>query len=271
MPELPEVQTVISTLKELVLNKKIKNINIIYSNTIDGNIDEFKKNVIGFQFIDITRYAKYLIFHLNNNMYIVSHLRMEGKYYYKKNSDQIVKHEHVIFELENGMTLRYHDVRKFGKMILKTKENLFLTPPLNKVGLEPFDKQMTKEYLYSKINKFKTAIKTVLLSQDYISGLGNIYVDEVLFESRILPNRSANSLNIIDCDNIIKNSIKILNKAILEKGTTIRSYTSSLNVIGNYQNFLLVHTKDVCPICGKKIDKMKIGGRTTYYCSNCQL
>ena len=115
-------------------------------------------------------------------------------------------------------------------------------------------------------------MKTTLLDQSIISGLGNIYVDEVLFKAHINPIRIPSALSIEDCDNIIKASREIIKKAIAEGGTTIRSYTSSLGVTGNYQNYLCVHKREglPCPICGKPIKKIKIGGRSTYYCENCQ-
>lgn len=262
MPELPEVQTVINVLKSKLLNKKIENYKIIYDKMIENPID-FEK-IKGLTINDITRCGKFIIFDLGN-LCLVSHLRMEGKYFIKGINDEIVKHEHVVFYFDE-FSLRYHDVRKFGIMLIRNKENLYITPPLNKVALDPF----SINYLdfHQKLNK-KKPIKELLLDQSIVSGLGNIYVDEVLYKSNILPTRLGIDITIDDSKNIIENSKIILNKSIEFGGTTIRSYTSSLGVKGNNQVNLFVHTKDTCPK-GHKVLKMKIGGRTTYYCQECQ-
>lgn len=267
MPELPEVHTVKDTLKKQLLNKEITNIEIIYPNMIESDINEFKSKLIGQAFIDIHRKGKYLIFETENN-YLISHLRMEGKFFIKNHLDIIDKHEHVIFEYED-FDLRYHDIRKFGKMELidKDKINDYFT------NLGPdANSDIDVNYFYEKINTKNIPIKTLLLDQSIISGLGNIYVDEVLYLSKINPLEKGKNLSLNDAKDILNNSKEILNSAIKHKGTTIRSYTSSLNVKGEYQNYLLVHTKEgeKCK-CGAIIQKEKIGGRSTYYCPKCQV
>ena len=268
MPELPEVETVKNVLKKNLIGLKINNVDVFYPNMIKTNLEDFKNNLINEEFIDIKRLGKWLIFE-TSNYYLVSHLRMEGKYYYSDvfNHD---KHEHVIFTLSNGYYLRYKDVRKFGVMFLVTKDNLYTDTPLSKIGLEPFDEELNSNYLLDKYRSKKLPIKTVLLDQEIISGLGNIYADEVLFKSRINPFKKANLIEKNECQEIIDNSRNILNDAIKLGGTTIRSYTSSLGVTGSYQDKLLVHTKKICPVCGDKITVSKIRGRSTYYCKKCQ-
>ena len=269
MPELPEVETVKNTLKKQILKKRIKNIRILYDGIIATNIDDFKKNIIDEEILDITRRGKFLIFHLTN-YYLVSHLRMEGKFFLKDKEMPIIKHEHIIFYLDD-ITLRYHDTRKFGKMYLVEKDKLLTDTPLKKLGLEPWDNNLNSNYLMNKFNK-NIAIKTLLLDQEIISGIGNIYADEILFFSHINPNRKGNKLTINDCDNIIINTQNILEKSIKYGGTTIRSYTSSLGVIGHNQDNLMVHGKEneLCQKCGSKIIKIKVNGRGTYYCPKCQ-
>ena len=271
MPEIAEVRTVKSALKKNIIGKTIKDINIIYPNIIKTDLDEFKSILIGKTFKDITTIGKWLIFNLGEYS-LVSHLRMEGKYYYKKNSDDIEKHEHIIFNLDNGYDLRYKDVRKFGVMILcKTNEVMNLVE-IKKLGLEPDDNNLNEEYLYKLIYNSNKTIKELLLDQTIINGLGNIYVDEVLFASHILPMRCGNIISKEECKSIVNEASRIIKKATLCGGTTIRSYTSSLGVEGTYQNYLMVHTKEGenCKICGTKIKKTRVGGRGTYYCENCQ-
>ncbi len=271
MPEIAEVRTVKSALKKNIIGKTIKDINIIYPNIIKTDLDEFKSILIGKTFKDITTIGKWLIFNLGDYS-LVSHLRMEGKYYYRKNSDDIEKHEHIIFNLDNGYDLRYKDVRKFGVMILcKTNEVMNLVE-IKKLGLEPDDNSLNEDYLYNLIHKSNKTIKELLLDQSIINGLGNIYVDEVLFASHILPMRCGNSISKEECKSIVNEASRIIKKATLCGGCTIRSYTSSLGVEGTYQNYLMVHTKEGenCKICGTKIKKTRVGGRGTYYCENCQ-
>ena len=268
MPELPEVETVKNVLKKDLLNLKIKKVIVTYQDMIKTDYDEFVKNLVDEEILDIKRYGKWLVFE-TTNYDLVSHLRMEGKYYY---SDKVEpqKHEHVVFELSNGKVLRYKDVRKFGVMFLVKKDRLFIDTPLSKLGLEPFNKELTSDYLLEKFKNKKLPIKTVLLDQEIMSGLGNIYDDEVLFKSHISPFKKANALTKEECEAIIKNSKEILSEAIKMGGTTIRSYTSSLGVEGSYQDKLLVHTKKECVVCKGKILVKKIAGRSTYYCPKCQ-
>ncbi|MGM9971807.1 MAG: DNA-formamidopyrimidine glycosylase [Anaeroplasmataceae bacterium] len=267
MPELPEVETVRRVLLKELKGLKIVDVVINYSKMIKNDINYFKASVMGKEFKDIKRLGKALIFKLDD-IYLVSHLRMEGKYFIKDPSDEILKHEHVIFTLSNGKTLRYHDTRKFGIMVIKNEEELYKTEPLNMISSEPFT--ITKEELFLKLKEKTIPIKTALLDQSIMSGLGNIYVDEVLFKSKINPHRKAKEVSLEECELIISNSIVILNKSIEYGGTTIRSYTSSLGVSGNYQQFLAVHTKTICPICNNSIIKDKTNGRGTYYCPVCQ-
>lgn len=269
MPELPEVETVKETLKKQILKKKIDKIKILYDGIIATNIDDFKKNIVGEEFIDIKRRGKFLIFELTN-YFLVTHLRMEGKFFVKNISDAFVKHEHIIFYL-GDITLRYHDTRKFGKMYLAKKDRLYLDTPLSHIGLEPWDNNLTIDYLKEKYNN-NMHIKTLLLNQNVIAGIGNIYADEILFLSRINPNKKGCNLRDKDFNNIIKYTREVLAKSIELGGTTIRSYTSSLGVIGHFQDKLYVHTKEgkKCAICGSIIQKTRVNGRGTYYCPTCQ-
>jgi formamidopyrimidine-DNA glycosylase len=270
MPELPEVETVKNKLKEKLLNRKIIDVNILYNNIIEyPSILEFKNQIKNQTINDIKRRGKWLLFELND-YYLLSHLRMEGKYLFRNKEDIIDKHEHVIFLLDNNEELRYKDTRKFGRMHLIKKEELNNRKPLNELGLEPWDNKLNKEYLKEKYKNKKLPIKTVILDQSIIVGIGNIYADEILFLCKINPLTKANNLKNSDLDNIIKYTKEVLEKAIKLGGTTIRSYESSEGVHGNFQEELLVHNKDKCPNCSNKLTKIRVGGRGTYYCTKCQ-
>lgn len=272
MPELPEVETVKETLKRLVLNKKITNVIINYPNIIEyPSSDEFKKKIINQTIIDMKRRGKWLMFELND-YYLLSHLRMEGRYYFKEKGDESLKHEHIIFELDKKYELRYIDARKFGRMHLLLKDNIEDVRPLNELGLEPWDNKLNIKYLSEKYKNKKLPIKTVLLDQSIIVGIGNIYADEILFLSKINPLKKANDLLDKDLENIIKYTREVLEQAIKGGGTTIKSYESSEGVHGRFQTNLLVHNHegDLCKTCGSKIIKIRVGGRGTYYCPTCQ-
>ena len=268
MPELPEVETVKNTLLKEVKGKQILSASIYWDNIIAcPSVKEFQKQIKNQTINDITRRGKWLMFELDD-YYLLSHLRMEGKYFIRKKDDPREKHQHVIFHFSDGTDLRYHDTRKFGKMYLQKKDNAYNEKPLSELGLEPWDKKLTPEYLKKKFHK--KPIKTELLDQTIIVGIGNIYADEILFLSKINPKTLATNLTINDYQNIIKFTKQVLEKAIEYGGTTVKSYTSSEGVHGRFQNHLLVHTKQECPICHNQISKITIGGRGTYYCEKCQ-
>ena len=269
MPELPEVETVKRKLEKEILHKIIKKVDIRYSGIIATDLDSFKKNIVNEEIMSVQRRGKFLIFELSN-YYLVSHLRMEGKYFIKNIDDEITKHEHVIFYFDN-FTLRYQDTRKFGKMYLVLKDKLYVSTPLSHIGLEPLtDKNLTIDYLKNKYNT-NNHIKTLLLNQDIIAGIGNIYADEILFKSKINPNKIGKCLTNQDLSNIIKYTKKVLQQGIDNEGTTIHSF-ESLGIKGKNQDYLLVHTRvgKPCKECGTIILKTRVNGRGTYYCPNCQ-
>ncbi len=272
MPELPEVETVKETLKLKLTGKKIARAHIRWDNIIAyPSVEEFIKRITNQYINDVKRRGKFLIFDLDD-YYLLSHLRMEGKYFFKTKDDDINKHEHVIFDLDNEEELRYMDTRKFGKMYLIRKDDIDKIGPLVELGVEPWDDNLTCQYLLDKYRKKKLPIKSVLLDQGIIVGIGNIYADEILFLSKINPLKKCNLITKEEANNIIKYTRKVLEAAIKKGGSTIRTYSSVDGVHGLFQNELLVHGKDNdnCPECGGKINKIRVGGRGTYFCPNCQ-
>lgn len=267
MPELPEVETVLRTLETKIKNKKIVDINILYEPIIVDDIDYFKNKLINQSFRNFKRRGKYLLFEMDD-ITLVSHLRMEGKYYILKPNEPIDKHTHVIFILDDGYELRYRDVRKFGRMELIDKQDNY--DVFKNLGPEPFDKKFNIAYVKNYLSNKNKPIKEVLLDQSFVAGIGNIYADEILFAIKVNPNRSTNELSEEEIKNLIKETRSILKAAIKKGGTTIRSYTSSLGVTGLFQLSLKCHTLKKCPICNSDIIKTRIGGRGTYYCPNCQ-
>lgn len=271
MPEIAEVETVRRTLQKQILHKKIKEVKILYPKMISSDIKEFTQNLVGNEFIDIKRVGKWLLFELHD-YYLLSHLRMEGKFFIKNHDEEILKHEHIIFTFQDDIDLRYHDTRKFGRMKLVKKEELENTEEIKKQGYEPGNPLLTEKYLLEKLEKKKIPIKTILLDQTIISGLGNIYANEVLFASQINPLKPGNEITKKEATSIITNANEIINRAIELGGTTIKSYTSSLGVTGRFQEELKVHKREnePCVVCKTPIERIKVNGRSTYYCPKCQ-
>lgn len=271
MPELPEVETVRSTLEHLILNKEIIGIDVYYDRIlINQSVDSFKKNLLHKKFTKLDRYGKYLIFYLDD-LRLLIHLRMEGKFYIKDQTAMKDKHEHIIFTFSDGETLRYHDTRKFGTMELLFPGEKSITG-LTKIGLEPFEEGFTVSYLYPRIHASSRPIKGIILDQSIIAGLGNIYADEVLFRSGLHPSKKGNKVTKKETERIIESCKSVLNKAIDLGGSTIRSYTSSLGVTGRFQNELMIHMREgeKCNVCGETIIKTRVAGRGTYLCPHCQ-
>lgn len=271
MPEKPEVMTVVKALKPKIIGKTITKCNIKWNNIIATNLDEFKKNIINQKILDITTRGKFIVVILTDYVLLI-HLRMEGKFTFRTPKETFDKHEHVEFILDDTVAWRYKDTRKFGKMYLVDKDNYLNIEPLSSLGKEFYDDTLTGSYLYEKIHKKKLPIKTVLLDQSIISGIGNIYDDEILFMSHIKPTRESNKVTKKECEKIVNSTKTVLSEAEKLGGTTIKSFTSEEGVHGLFQNKLLVHQRvgEKCPNCGNIIVKIKVNGRGTYYCSKCQ-
>ncbi|MBE6147524.1 MAG: DNA-formamidopyrimidine glycosylase [Firmicutes bacterium] len=272
MPEKPEVITVANKLKSKNLNRKIIDVVVKNSSTIDfPTVSEFTTRIKGQQINDITTRGKWIVIELDKDFLLI-HLRMTGKFFYRKKEDEISSHEHVIFTLDNNEELRFHDTRKFGKMKLIPKEKIDEMPPFTELGLEVWDEKLTANYLLEKLKRKSLPIKIALLDQTIITGIGNIYADEILFLTKLNPTTPSNQVKEKELNQLISNSIKVLDKAIEEGGTTIRDYTSEEGVTGLFQNHLNVHQQEgkACLICSTTIVKTRIGGRGTYYCPTCQ-
>lgn len=267
MPELPEVETVRLNLVNLVKNKTITKVDVLdkrIPSTSKLDLSLLNKQTI----INIHRLGKYLFFEFNDYI-LISHLRMEGKYYYYEDEEEST-HARVIFYFNDNTKLIYDDVRRFGTMELFTKDNIYESKVIKTLGKEPFSH--TVESLYPLLNKSNLPIKTALLDQHIISGIGNIYADEILYDCKISPFKKASEITKEETLNIINSSIKILNDAISLGGSTIKSYHPGRNIDGKFQQNLKVYNNagNKCEICNSKILKTFLGGRGTSYCPHCQ-
>ena len=271
MPELPEVETVRRGLEKLILGKKISYIDIRYPKMIKTDLPEFQKEMPGQVIQSIGRRGKYLLFYLSDKV-LISHLRMEGKYFYYPDQVPERKHAHILIHFEDGGTLVYEDVRKFGTMELlapKLLEAYFVT---KKLGPEPTEQDFDLARLKLALKKSKKPIKSHLLDQTLVAGLGNIYVDEVLWRAKIHPFRSSNSLSSQEARKVHDETIKVLGQAVEKGGSTIRTYTNAFGEDGTMQEFHQVYDKagQACSRCGAIIEKIQLGGRGTHFCPKCQ-
>ena len=278
MPELPEVETVRRVLKSWIIGKRIKQVRVRYAPIFDNANEEKVNEILANQTVlDVERYGKFLVFVFERNV-VVSHLRMEGKYHFGVEGKDFdlesleAKHMHVLFDYTDGTSLIFLDVRKFGRMQLLDKSNYLNMPPLNKLGLEPNSIENIEGF-HKLITKSRQTIKQALLDQSIIAGLGNIYVDETLFLSKLNPKMKANLITLNDAKNLVMNSRIVLDKAIKLGGSTIKSYHSGNGVDGLFQNELLMYGKENTPCvnCGTNIVKTFVGGRGTCFCPNCQM
>lgn len=266
MPELVEVETTKRDLSKLIENKRIRKVDVYLDKIVYNKREEFINRVQNKIIKKVKRRGKWLLFELEDDVLII-HFRMEGRFYYLPLSEKKDKHDYVIFDFDD-FSLHYNDPRLFGKMEVVCKEDIDKFFEDKKLGLEYDDSNLNKKYLKEKFKKRHIAIKKVLLEQKNITGIGNIYADEILFESRINPEFYADELTDNQLKKIIDNTKIVFEKALKCKGT----YPNIDKTRGTFENYLKVHKREgkSCYDCGNIIIKKKVGTRGTYYCPVCQ-
>lgn len=290
MPELPEVETIKRVLEKWCVGKKVSKFYLFYDKLLENtNVNELNNLLVNQEIIEVRRRGKFILFIFKNDYVLISHLRMEGKWHYGFFSDNKLeegitfdlkakeegnghKHAHFLMEFSDGHLLIYEDFRKFGRIILDNVSKMSNHNPLNKLGLEPFDDNLTANYLINKFKKLNINIKQALLDQSIISGLGNIYVDEVLFLSGLLPTVKVKDIGDDLLSKLIENSKIVLTKAIELGGSTVSTYHFANDVDGKFQNELNVYGRqnEKCFKCDATIQKIFVQGRGTSFCPRCQ-
>ena len=267
MPELPEIETIRTSL-EINIGARITRIDVNRADIIKRE-DFTPQELCGQTIMEIRRRGKYLVLELGNGSCLVVHLGMSGRFYMMPEAEEVqASHVHFIVYLDNGTKLLYQDARRFGG-IRFCYETVSLFAHM---GVEPLGREFTGTYLTKICRNRQIAIKTLLLNQNLISGIGNIYADESLFMAGIRGHRPAGSLTTAETKRLHRAIIKVLRKSIQERGTTFRDFRDGFNRSGNFQNSLQVYgkTKQPCTICGGVIKKEIIGGRSSHYCECCQ-
>ena len=288
MPELPEVKVVKRSLINKTQNLIVKAVKI-NDGRLRYKIDRKKiKKIIGLKFKKISRRSKYLLFFFNKDIVMLVHLGMTGKFfflnnkkikyktsfYYDINEDKDKKHDRIIFDLSNNQQLIYNDIRKFGFIKFIDQVNLDKNIHLKHLGPEPLSAKFNFEYFKDYIVGKKRTIKDILMDQKFVSGLGNIYVNEILFFSGVKPTKRIEKLSDLKIKKIIKFSKKIISKAIILGGSSIKDFSSGSGKKGSFQQYFSVYGKkgEKCSNknCSKIIDKIVISNRASFYCSKCQ-
>ena len=265
MPELPEVQTVVNYIKPLCVGKKLVRVKPVWSKVLhnfnEGFNSDFKSNEVR----DVYRRAKFIIIAFDDYILAI-HLRMTGKLYMKSNKFQS-KHITAVFEFEGQDSLYFEDVRKFGRVYLYDDLKVIDS----KHGPEPLDSKFSLMHVRDMILHRKRNVKALLLDQSFLSGLGNIYVDESLWKSGIHPNSLASMIPNMKIKALYENIRSTLEDAIEENGTTIIDFSVN-GESGRYVNYLSIYgrNKKDCLKCKTKIRKLKVAGRGTYICAKCQ-
>ncbi|MCZ0717765.1 DNA-formamidopyrimidine glycosylase [Aerococcus kribbianus] len=271
MPELPEVETVKRGLNRLAQGIQVRDVQVLWPAIIQApaGVDDFIQRMPGQVLEYVDRRGKYLLFYWTEDLWI-SHLRMEGKYLLPNSEEPVDKYSHVILHLSDGRDLRYRDVRKFGRIKLYPKDQADQAIADLNLGPEPGDLQLSD--LASAFAKTQRVVKACLLDQSIVAGLGNIYVDEVLFAAKIHPERLAQSLSHVELSRLVQAIQQIISQAVAKGGTTVRTYTNALGENGHYQEDLKVYGKagQACPRCHTPIEKIKLAQRGTHFCPYCQ-
>ncbi len=266
MPELPEIETIKRYLEKYLIGRKIKDVRILNKKSFIGD----KKKILNSKILKIERKGKILILRLNDSLNLVFHLKLTGQLIFLSPAPESVlgkKYTRVIFVLDKGFLI-FNDARKFGWV--RVLDDKGLNNELSKIGKEPFD--LNFKYLKEIFSKTKRPIKIVLMDQEKIAGLGNIYANESLFLSKIHPLKPANKLKDSEIKNLLSSIKKVIKKAIKLQGTSFRFYVKPDESKGGYQEEFLVYQRknEKCLRCKSKIKYIKIGNRGSFYCPQCQ-
>ncbi|MGF7186216.1 formamidopyrimidine-DNA glycosylase [Desulfitispora alkaliphila] len=272
MPELPEVETVRKSLEQVVVGKRIESADIFLDKIVKCDNSEFISHISDKKIINIDRRGKYLLINLEDNLTIVIHLRMTGRLTAVPASVDREKYTHLVLYLDDGSELRFADMRQFGTVNLINTGNYETIHGLWTLGPEPLADEFTLEIFKERMKRRKTKVKQVLLNQQVVAGIGNIYADEILFEAGINPERSVDQLSHSELTKLHESIKNVIAKGVKYRGTSIKDYVDGFGVKGEFQNYLCVYGQggQPCPKCGREISKIKVGGRSTHYCSKCQ-
>ena len=278
MPDLPEVESIKNALEKAVCGATIQKTEVFCRRFRVPVPDDLPQKINGARIVFLNRIAKYIIINLDNDLSLIWHLGMSGKIKIcETRPENPDKHDHIILTTSRGC-LVFNDARRFGLLTCCQTTQLKSHPLLEKLGIDPFDKEFNGQWLYEKFQNKKAAVKIVLLDQQVVCGIGNIYASEALYKAKILPMRPAKDLSLKECRRLAESVLEVLGKAIHAGGSTLKDYRRPDGSMGYFQNEHCVYNKTGkrCPDCVcdiKKtggIQKSVLGGRSTFYCVTLQ-
>lgn len=287
MPELPEVQTIVSDLNEKINGDTIVDFWSDWKKSVKMSVEEFTQEIIGKKILSATRIGKNIFINLSGGKTIYIHLKMTGHLLVKCQKDKTTKCQtkgkdyfsekvnqyiHHIFRLKSGRTLEFSDVRKFGKIILVDTDKIGEVKEIGSLGVDAMSREFTFENFSKILDNKPTKIKLLLMDQSKIAGIGNIYASEIFFEAGILPNRPANKIGQEERKRLYDSIKMVLKKAIKLRGTSDSDYRDTAGAPGKFQEVLKVYRRagKRCPRCGTIIERSVMGQRGTFYCPKCQ-
>ncbi len=272
MPELPEVETVCRSLRPHLLGRTIRRVQVLEPR-LRVPVDALAlAGLAGRRIEEISRLAKYILLSLSGGDVWLFHLGMSGKLICVAPHTAPRKHDHIVVDFDDGMELRYHDPRRFGLSLVARREELTQLPQLRHVGIDPFDPRLTGGLLFGFTRISERRIRDLLLDQQIIAGLGNIYANEILALARIKPTTRAYRLTRRQAQTIAAAIPKLMRDAIRWCGTSFSDYRDADDKAGEFQKHLRVYDRDGerCRVCPSMIKRVAIGNRSAFYCPACQ-
>ena len=272
MPELPEVETICRGLRPHLAGRRIVSVDV-FEPRLRQMIDPgLAASLRGKRIVDVGRRAKYILIELENKNIWVFHLGMSGKLIHVSPEIPKQKHDHILVTLDNRRQLRYHDPRRFGLTLTVAKAELDDLPQFRFLGLDPFDGRFDAEYLYSFTKRSQRRIRDLLLDQQIVAGIGNIYANEILGRVGVRPTARSSRLTRETVARIAEMIPTVLHEAIRWCGTSFSDYRDADDKYGEFQNHLRVYDRDGedCRICSGTIKRVALGNRSAFYCPSCQ-
>jgi formamidopyrimidine-DNA glycosylase len=273
LPELPEVETIKRTLELKLAGRTIREVTVLFPGVIGSpSPEQFADGLRNVRVRRLGRRGKFLLVELDAGQTLVIHFRMTGRLIYHPGKAPPAEHTHVVFDLDGDSQLHFMDTRKFGRLWLLPNSALTQHSSLGKLGREPLEEGFTREFLRLELPRRRTRIKPLLLDQTFIAGLGNIYADEALHLAGLHPEKPAQDLSFAEISRLHRAIQRVLQDGIEHHGTTLRDYLDGAGTAGRHQDYLRVHRRTglPCPVCGTRISRKKVGGRSTHYCPCCQ-
>lgn len=277
MPELPEVETLAGDLRPHVVGRTVAGCDLRFPTIVRyPEPDRFAAEVVGRRIEAMTRRGKYLLHQLDGPdgepALLVVHLGMTGQWRCVAPETPEPDHLHAVMALDDGRQLRYRDVRRFGRLLLGRESELVAARKLPRLGPEPLDPGFTAGHLYRRLRARRAPLKALLLDQEIVAGVGNIYADESCFRARVRPDRPAGSLSRRAVGRLHAALGELLREAIANRGSSVDSYRDAWGDLGGEQELLQVYGRggEACVRCGRPLSVVRLAGRTTVYCRRCQ-